>query len=998
MFLVRERGYADDEAGRGAVAVLEEVLDAVQADPDWPRAHLCIDYSAYKGSSNAIRLEMLRRVVDHPAMGVTAFHGARWHTRAVTALLRAVHPRLEARHFADRQRALDHLRTVVEREGPEPTPPPSSLLDEVFRAGLRRSSLVMLRLREGIHGSTVVIRGDELPCLAPPAWRWTAPDGGASVTCELVGDDVLRIRLAGAIDGAAAAACGRLEEAVLTDLGPVRLYAVYDGREARRVATETWPPAASEGRFVRSVVVGPTPGLEAARSLAAASGPGGPPEAADLDEAWGMIEGHRARVEAHLQAAALPDDPTRLREVVHRQHEALLRMKRTQERLFESIARISWPHTRADALSRDLPEPCDGDDGFWALEGALHLMRQDLAEMLQAKDRQAAELERASRAAREASRAKSHFLGVVSHELRTPLNAIVGLSSLLAETGRLGASERRQVDGIRQASRRLERLVEDLLDFTRLEAGALRLEPRPFDLEPLLAELRAGYAHRAEGKGLELAIPTPGDGRLRSGDRDRLAQVLTNLLDNAIKFTDRGRVTLDVRPDPDGCTFEVRDTGRGIPPEDAERVFRRFEQTRPRAGEVLPGVGLGLNISRHLVRLMGGELLMESRVDRGTTFRFRLPLPVAEPAPQPRPGPGPLPYFGGTSVLVVEDDRLSRVVARGLLEHLGCRVSVAEDGEAGLLAWQEEPVDLVLMDCQLPRMDGFEVTRVIRQREGGGRVPIVAMTAHALAEDQARAADAGMDDFLAKPVSSDRLAAVLERHLPEHRRDEDQPASRPPEPDLAELFEETGPELVARLQEALRGDRQPGYEAAHRLLGEAAWLEASSLVSLCRPLTRGPWPDDAAHRIDRITTEVALLTERLRSADAGRVERPAAGPARLLLVDDDPLVLRLTASALTQLGYRTECAADAEGAAERFRGDPDGFDAVVLDQRLPDTTGLELLASLRRLRPELPALICSGEPVDEDAAPPGPTGFAVKPVRARELDEILRALVPRSDS
>ena len=1000
IYLVRERGYADDEAGSAAVELFEQLLAAVQECPLYERVHLCVDYSSYRGSSTATRMAMLRRVVGHPALGVTAFHGAPWHTRTAVALLRAVHPRLEARHFPERDRALAYLDTIVQREGREP--PPSSLLDEVLRAGLQRSSLVMFRLRENEHAGRFDVGGAARPSIAPPTWSWRSDDGASQVHYRLVDEDVVIARVAGPFGAEVIAACARVEEAVAAELGPVRLYAIYDTRAALPSAAP--PPAVRSpcGLFTLTVVAEPGRAAMAGRLLASGGGTGGEAQiAGDLDEAWQLIQRRRSEDQTRLRACAPPEDPAKLRALVRRQHEALLRMKDSQELLFESIARIAWSETRSDELARTEPAAVDRGDGFWALEGALHLMRRDIAEMLDARDRQAAELARATAAAREASEAKSRFLGVISHELRTPLNAIAGLSTLLAGGGGLDGNQAAHVDGIRTASRRLERLVEDLLDFTRLEAGALRLVAAPFDLDDALKELLSTFGGQAKERGLELLIPPATAGPRRVGDRDRLLQVLDNLLDNAIRFTDQGSVRVEVTLEEASARFEVRDTGRGIAPEDLHRIFVRFEQTRPRAGELAPGVGLGLNIARHLVRLMGGELEVESRVGLGTCFRFRVPLPVADDQAAVEPSARALACWPDARILVVEDDRLSRVVAKGLLEQLGCRVHCCEDGLEAVEAWSRQPIDLVLMDCQLPRMDGFEATRTIRRR--GGQTPIVAMTAHAMDEDRARAAEAGMDGFLVKPVSDRRLADVLHRHLPEHLRrdpgtDRGAALAGTDPARVAELFGEGAPGLIGRLREAVaRGDGAEIADVAHRLLGQAAILEAPALADLCRPLAvEGLGEAETADRVQRIADEVTRLLERL-NAQTGTAPRTgeveAAHRGRLLLVDDDPLVLELTATTLRRVGYRVVTADEPEAALLAFRSAPAAFDALVLDQRLPGTTGMELLGLLRGLRPGIPALICSGEEVDDIAsAPPGPTAFALKPIRLRELDRLLRGL------
>ena len=1001
IFLVRERGYADDDAGVGAVSLLEGLLNAVQKDPRFDRIHFCTDYSAYKGSSTATRMAMIKRVVTHPALGCTAFYGAPWHTRTAVALLRAVFPQLEARYFPSRERALAYLEGIVDRDGWEPTPPPGSLLDEILDAGLRRSALVMLRLREGRNTRQLFIAGASRPSIEPPGWSWTSDDQATRVDYSLV-EDVVLARLEGPVDDAVLDICAQVEAQMMVELGQVRLSAIY----ATGAAEPAWLARPirreGEGRFARAVVTGDGPGLEVGRRLAMASGSGGPvPVEPDLDRAWLLTRDLQAQSELLRRSRTLPEDPDRLRALALRQQEVLLLMKDSQERLFESIARVAWHETREDELSDTVPGDMHQEDSFWALQGALHLMRQDIAEMLADKDKQAEELARASRVAELASRAKSHFLGVVSHELRTPLNAISGLSALLARSEELGPVEHARVDGIRTASSRLERLVEDLLDFTRLEAGALRLAPEPFDLSAMLSELRTTFSPRTMGCGVALETPTPAGDLRRTGDRGRLIQVLSNLLDNGLKFTDQGSVRLTITLDDADALFEVRDTGRGIRPEDAERVFKRFEQTRPRAGEVIPGVGLGLNIARHLVRLMGGELEMQSQVGEGTTFRFGIPLPRAERDAEAWSPSEQLPDWSGARILVVEDDRLSRVVARGLLEHLGCQVHCAEDGERGVQAWTESSFDLVLMDCQMPRMNGFEATRNIRDR--GGRTPIVAMTAHALEADRARAKAAGMDEFLVKPVHSEALSSVLERHLPSDLRRG--PGTEAPRglagigpARAAELFEAGAPALLTRLRRALLDDdRAEASVVAHRLLGQAACLDAPELADACRPLAvQGPWPDDPGGRIERIAARVDQVMDKLRD----QVERAARGagspPARgqLLVVDDDPLVLELISNVLTSLGYRVESTSEADEAMRLFVQSPGRFDALVLDQRLDGTTGLDLLEAMRRHRPEVPALICSGEEL-----PPGElvgrTGFALKPIPGRELDRRLQLLIDR---
>jgi signal transduction histidine kinase/CheY-like chemotaxis protein len=378
------------------------------------------------------------------------------------------------------------------------------------------------------------------------------------------------------------------------------------------------------------------------------------------------------------------------------------------------------------------------------------------------------ESRRQQRLAEHASAAKSRFLATMSHELRTPLNGIVGMTQMLrAAPDDPAVGER--LDTIAQSAQHLRQLIGDLVDLSRIEAGKLDMVERPFDLHTLVGDVVNLLEPAAREKGLALAVhlpdvPAP---RLR-GDAVRVKQVLHNLLGNAIKFTREGAVSITADWQAPMVRFEVRDSGPGVPPSQREAIFNAFEQGEQRAGGA--GLGLGLTIARELARAMGGDVQLLDTPGPGSTFVFTL---RAEPA---RHGDGTslaqslaLPNFRAHALLV-DDNAVNAEVARAMLEHLGLEVSVAVDGERALDALAAGDFDVVLMDCEMPVLDGLDATRRWREREQGlpsaRHVPIVALTASAVQGDRERCLAAGMDDYLAKPFELAELAAVLYRVLP----------------------------------------------------------------------------------------------------------------------------------------------------------------------------------------------------------------------------------------
>ena len=558
-------------------------------------------------------------------------------------------------------------------------------------------------------------------------------------------------------------------------------------------------------------------------------------------------------------------------ELLGRNYAELVRpdQRNTVERFYgrQLIENIPRTYNEVPVLAKDGTEIWLGQNVRLLDGGAgFHAVARDVTE----RTRIEAELERTRDAALESTRLKGEFLANMSHEIRTPMNGIIGMTELLLET-ELTSEQREFLESVRVAGDSLLSLINDILDFSKIEAGKLDFETIDFSVKETIEEVITAFSVQADRKGLSLTCDISGDVPNRlTGDPGRLRQVLVNLVNNAIKFTDHGRVELGVtKVDESGgeacLRFEVRDTGPGIRADQQRIIFDAFTQgdgsTRRRHG----GTGLGLAICRRLVKGMRGRISVRSAEGEGSTFQFTAIFetpttdelrPMAAEADCERLMASRRPL----RILIAEDNPVNQQVASTMLTKAGHRVVVASGGREAVTAFQRDPFDIILMDVQMPEVNGFEATAEIRriEQETGTHTPIVAMTAHAMSGDRERCISAGMDDYLAKPIRKKTLLATIDRAVRSEEgeieggisasRGADRIIDRSALLDslsgdvellktISGLFLTHSPELVDRIRDALAaGDCAELERAAHSLKGSVSNFFAPLAVEAARNL------------------------------------------------------------------------------------------------------------------------------------------------------------------
>jgi diguanylate cyclase (GGDEF)-like protein len=708
-----------------------------------------------------------------------------------------------------------------------------------------------------------------------------------------------------------------------------------------------------------------------------------------------------------------------------------------------------------NALSTLMRRAESGESGMRAAPAGprdLIEMAHAFNQMMNVLEQREAELKDSRDAAVNMAQMKAQFAATVSHEVRTPLNGVVGMLDMLKET-RLNPRQQEFVDVAWNSSRTLIALINNILDFSKMEAGKLKLEETEFHLATLMAEVMELVARPAQQKGVGLGWTIAPDVPERiCGDSLRLRQILINLIGNAVKFTERGEVAVGIALAPAGAgqqfglSFEVRDTGIGMTEDVRRHLFEAYVQPDPATTRRFGGTGLGLAICKQLVELLGGQIGVHSVPGSGTSFSFSIrcrPAPVqgelafplravaagtsATAAPAALPAPLPERQF---RVLVAEDNRTNQMVAAGMLAMNGCVCEFAADGVEAVRAAQRERFDLILMDCSMPEMDGYEATAHIRLAELalGRRTPLVAMTANTQVGDAEKCLAAGMDDYLAKPITLVELRQKLEKWLPhgglpaapQHAAPRTGVAAGPSPVDTAvfdklrEVLGDTLPHAVMpyledtpgcldELEQAVHaGDMDTARARAHALKGSSGNFGADTLAGLAFQAEQLAAARQAAQILPLLAplrahyeTLAAFLHGEISGLHAG-VHPAADDTPQVLVVDDDRSTRSTLRHTLQRDGFRVEEAADgAQALAMLARFQPD---VILMDAMMPVMDGFTACARMQELPNggDIPVLMITALQDNssvERAFAAGASDYIPKPIHYAVLSQRVRRII-----
>ncbi|MFZ2269555.1 MAG: EAL domain-containing protein [Azonexus sp.] len=695
-------------------------------------------------------------------------------------------------------------------------------------------------------------------------------------------------------------------------------------------------------------------------------------------------------------------------------------LRRLARRLTQPLANLSNTMARAEkgeiGLRADLSGPRDLADMAHAFNSMMEALEQREQELRTARD-----------SALRFAKLKADFAATVSHEIRTPLNGVIGTLDML-KMGRLNPDQKELLGLAWDSSQYLLELINNILDFSRLEAGRLEIDNCDFSVQTLVDGVMSMFRNQARSKGLTLSVLIAADVPAQlTGDPARIRQILINLLGNALKFTEQGSVTLNIDRSADGqqLRFAVLDTGIGITDEFLTTIFDSFTQADTSTTRRYGGSGLGLAICKQIAHLLGGEIGVSSTPGQGSHFWFTTPCTAGQQAQTALPANQQRGARNGR-ILIAEDNATNQIVAAGMLRLLGCTSGIAKNGREAVAQWQDGQWDLILMDCSMPEMDGYQATATIRsQEEGSGRrTPIIAMTANVLPIDIERCRMAGMDDHLAKPLTLETLTARLEKWLHWQAATQLEPVIEEPGHQAldATVIERLREILGDSLGEAIRPflEDMPRYlvdlenaiadghadtlrQLAHVIKGAASNLGANAVASIARSMesqAEAGTLGGCAELLLQLRTEFAIVEPALLGelGESTAADQPVVrdDAPLVLVVDDDRSTRSALRYALYRNGFRVEEASDGSEALSWLENNL--ADAILMDALMPVMDGFAACAALKRhpLWKDIPILMITAledRQSIERAFEAGASDFIPKPIHLSVVNQRVRRVI-----